>query len=88
MTAPFFAFYFFSASVPGRQFPEQFFAGQKSKSKPAGNKRFGVSGAAVSNRSIFSLLCFCPGLTSNIEHLFLSSSKFFHGGCGSRLDIQ
>jgi hypothetical protein len=87
MTAPFYAFYFFQHQHRADSSLNSF-CEAKSKSKPAGNKRFGVSGAAGSSLGIFSLLCFCPGLTSNIEHLFLSSSKFFHGGSGSGRDIQ
>jgi hypothetical protein len=87
MPAPFFAFDFFQLQFRADSSLNSF-CRAKSKSKPAGNKRFGVSGAAASNRSVFSLLCFCPGLTSNIEHLFLSSSKFFHGGSGSGRDVQ
>jgi hypothetical protein len=59
------------------------FAMQKAKKNRTHNMVFGVSGADARTMNILSLLCICPGRTSNIQHLFLSSSKVFQLGSGS-----
>jgi hypothetical protein len=49
---------------------------------------FAAMHALESTMGFLSLLCICPSGTSNIEHLFLSSSKVFQSGSGSGQDVQ